>query len=491
VFWKTAIRGVAVFCSLLLLIAGSSGCTTYSAKLVSLKPELATGQYEKALATVEANSGDKDQLLYHLERGLIYHYANNFVDSNVEFAAADRLAADLYTQSISEGAFSLFSNDGAISYRARPFEMALVPYYKALNYFSLGQSDAAMVEARRASLLMSDYVDVTLKALPDEDKSDLALTSNNGFLLYMAGMLYDFDGEWNDAFISYRNAATAYQSNHVLMAVEVPPTLAADLERVSGRLGFQNELADIRESCPDVFSKSQLREAANRAEGRLSPGEWGSGNGEIALFLEVGFVPQKGEVRFDFPIFEGEAYNDPDYWSWQIWAGMGDMQAMVSGKEIEYWASVAAPELQDGKLSNVVKIRVSAGVAGSHTYAAKVENLARAARVTFDAEKGSIFTKAILRGLTKYLATRGVEKSAGELAGLFANIFGAATESADTRSWMTLPESLYLARLNLPPGLYDLKVEYLGHRGQVIASDVIPQVEVINGDWTFHAHRLF
>mgnify|MGYP002063766491 CR=1 FL=1 len=54
------------------------------------------------------------------------------------FAAAERLSDDLYTKSISEGAFSLISNDNAISYRARPYEMAMVPYFRALNYLALG-----------------------------------------------------------------------------------------------------------------------------------------------------------------------------------------------------------------------------------------------------------------------------------------------------------------------------------------------------------------
>ncbi len=482
---------MAVFSILALILAGSTGCTTYSTKFATLKPELAAGQYEKALATVEDNAGKKDRLLYRLERGLILHYAQRYEESNVEFTTADRMAADLYTKSVSEGAFSLFSNDGAISYRARPFEMALVPYYKAMNYFAMGQPNEAMVEARRASLIMSKYVDVTLEALPDDDKNDLALTSNNGFLLYTSGMLYDFDGEWNDAFIAYRNAATAYQQNHGLLAVEIPLTLAGDLERVSSHLGFNSELEQIKKACPDVFAKSGLVGLGNLGDGRSSPGSWTRGHGEVALFLEVGFVPQKGEVRFDFPIFEGEAYNDPDYWSWQIWSGMGNMQALVHGRKIEYWVSVAAPELQDEKLSNVAKIRVSAGVAGGKVIAGKIENLARSARITFDAEKPSIFTKAIMRGLTKYLTTRGAEKAGGELAGIFANIFGAVTESADTRSWMTLPESVFLARLNLAPGIYDLKVEYLGFRGQVLTSEVIPQVEVKKGDWTFRSHRLY
>src|SRR5690606_8924501 len=121
-----------------------------------------------ALATIERHGGSKDQVLVFLERGLILHYADRWRESNEAFAAAERLADELYTKSVSEGAFSLLANDGAISYRARPYELAMVPYYKALNYAYLGLRDEAQVEARRASLQMARYVDATLGGIRAE-----------------------------------------------------------------------------------------------------------------------------------------------------------------------------------------------------------------------------------------------------------------------------------------------------------------------------------
>ena len=65
------------------------------------------------------------------------------------------------------------------------------------------------------------------------------------------------------------------------------------------------------------------------------------------------------------------------------------------------------------------------------------------------------------------------------------------TESADTRSWLTLPEHVHLARLSLPPGTYDLNVEILGRRGEVLGTQVVPGVTVVPGDWTFISRRVF
>ncbi|MBD3219597.1 hypothetical protein GF314_00020, partial [bacterium] len=111
-----------------------AGCSTYTQKMVELRPRLADAEYDRALEIIEDETGGKDQLLASLERGLVLHEAGRYQQSNVAFAEAERLADELYGTSLSEGAISLFTNDMARSYRARPFEMVMVPYYRSLNY---------------------------------------------------------------------------------------------------------------------------------------------------------------------------------------------------------------------------------------------------------------------------------------------------------------------------------------------------------------------
>lgn len=470
--------------ALLLVLCCTGGCATYTAKMADLRPQVARGDWDGALATIERHGGSKDQVLVFLERGLILHYADRWRASNEAFAAAERLADELYTKSVSEGAFSLLANDGAISYRARPYELAMVPYYKALNYAYLGLRDEAQVEARRASLQMARYVDATLGGIRAEDRGELERIRSDAFLLYTSGMLYDWDGEINDAFIAYRNAALAYQQSHDLLDLQVPPSLARDLARTGQRLGFAAELEQLRGDCPDVFAAAPPPSQA-AAEAR-----WQPGTGEVALFLEGGFVAAKTQVRLDFPVFSGETYADDDTWAWEIYGGLGDMHALTSGRSVEYWVSVAAPALQDAP-GPLGEVRVTAGTAAGHARGWRAANLSRAARITFDAEKPTIFFKTILRGLAKYLASRGAKKAGGEWAGWAATIFGAATESADTRGWLTLPAEVHLVRLALPAGVHDLQVELVDREGRPMGSQTITGVEVRAGDWTFLSRRVF
>jgi hypothetical protein len=480
---------VVLACALLLL----SGCATYTDKLANLKPELAQGRYDEALAIVEKESGSKDRVLFYLERGLILHYADRWAESNEAFAAAERTAEELYRSSLTEGALSLITSDAGISYRGRPFELAMVPFYKAFNYIYLEDREAAQVEARRASQLLARYIDATLEGLRAEDRGELERVRNSAFLLYFSGLLYDWDGAVNDAFIAYRNAAVAFQQNHELLLVEIPPTLARDLERTGQRLGFQAELEQMRSTCPGVYAAAGLAGSGSdspSAQEYRDAVRWQQGRGEVVLFLEAGFVAHKTQVRFDFPIFSGEAYDDPDYWAWELYYGMGNFHAMTSGQKVEYWVSVAAPELQD-RPGGIGGARISAGTAAGNAVTTVVSDLSREARITFDAEKPSIFFKTILRGLTKYLASRGAEKATGQVGKWVANIFGAATERADTRSWLTLPENIHLGRLSLEPGVYDLRVDILDRQGRVLNTQSIPGVEVRAGDWTFVSRRIF
>ncbi len=459
----------------LLVLLG--GCATYSAKVADLRPDLAASRYTEALSTVEDNKSGKDMLLYHLERGIVLHYADRWVESNVAFAAAERLADELYTKSISEGVVSLFTNDNSISYRARPYEMAMVPYFRALNYIYLGEREDALVEGRKASLLLSKYIDHTLDGLDGEENSDLELIRNDAFLLYFSGMLYDWDGEINDAFIAYRNAAEAYAVNGGLLDLPTPLSLGADLARTARHLGFLDEIEHLQKTYPALFPTD-------------SPANQAPGHGEVVFLLEVGYVPQKIQNSLSFPILESDDDGaDNMAFAMALRGRGGSAYVVTGGDKIDYWLKVAMPELSR-EPPEVAGARVSAGVAGSHARTTPVENLAAASEITFEAEKGKILLKTIVRGLAKYGTTKKAEKQ-GWLAGVVANVFGAATEMADTRSWLTLPANIQLARLSLPPGTYDLNIELVDDKGRRIGSELVPQVTVRSGDWTFISRRVF
>ena len=458
-----------------ILVVLAAGCATYTAKLRDLRPQLTVGAYDEALMTIDEGTGGKDVLLAFLERGLILHFAGRFAESNEALAAAERTADELYARSISEGAVSLITNDMSISYRARPYEMAMVPYYRALNYLALGLRDDAMVEARKTSLMLAGYVDATIEGIARGETGDLERTRNDPFMLYFSGMLYDWDGELNDAFIAYRNAATAYQDLSGLLGIQPPPTLSSDLERVARRLGFEAELAQLRAVCPDVFRGAS-------ADAPIA------GTGEVVLFLEVGYVPAKDEARLNLPIFKSDDYDDNGAWAWALTDRAGRSYARKRSRDIAYWLTVAVPTMHQAR--SAVRRSCLAGPDGSRMRGTVVHNPAAVARITFEAEYPMILFKTVLRGLAKWLASNEAGKK-GKGWGLLANVLGAATETADTRGWLTLPDHVQLLRTRLPAGIHDLDVDLFDASGRPLGRVTVPGVEVRAGDWTFVNHRVF
>lgn len=103
------------------------------------------------------------------------------------------------------------------------------------------------------------------------------------------------------------------------------------------------------------------------------------------------------------------------------------------------------------------------------------------AYATWEQARGAVMAGALTRLLTRVVLGEGVRHATGGgVEGLFASLITqaslAAADTPDTRSWSTLPARLALARLELPPGSYRLR---LSVRGETLEQ----QVELAPGGW--------
>ncbi|HET7232044.1 MAG TPA: hypothetical protein VFJ16_18705, partial [Longimicrobium sp.] len=88
-----------------------------------------------------------DELVRQLQLGLVYHYAGKWEASNAAFEWAEAEAQNRFTRSLAQQAGQFLVNDAVVDYVPPASEMALLPYYRMLNYLALGSSDGALVEA--------------------------------------------------------------------------------------------------------------------------------------------------------------------------------------------------------------------------------------------------------------------------------------------------------------------------------------------------------
>ena len=119
------------------------------------------------------------------------------------------------------------------------------------------------------------------------------------------------------------------------------------------------------------------------------------------------------------------------------------------------------------------------------TQGARYHDVSAIARHTLEVKMPAITARAIARMALKDRLAKETEKKSGQLAGLVANLTAVMTETADTRSWLTLPDEIYLARLRLPEGVHDLDVEILGQGGGVLMRRHFEGIEIAAGETVF------
>ena len=132
-----------------VLVVSCSGLNNYYSKLETL---MTKEKYSDAQSFVDNSKkayGNKNQLLYYLDLGLTRHLSKNYAESNSAFEQAKQVYSQNYTESISAGVFSIFSNDTVIPYYGQPYEMAYASVFCALNYILQGYDNEAVVEARQ------------------------------------------------------------------------------------------------------------------------------------------------------------------------------------------------------------------------------------------------------------------------------------------------------------------------------------------------------
>ncbi len=457
-------------------LLGATSCATYVASNLELRAHLAAGDWQRALGRVDARPGGTDRLLELLHRGHTLHYAGRFEESNAAFQQAEDLAASLYTRSVSQAAASLIVNDTTVPYPGQPHELAMVPFYRAFNYLSLRDREAAQVEARKATLALASAVEATLREIErPADQGAARKLQDSGFLHWFSGLLFESEGAANDAFVAYRNAARAYLAERDLTGVSPPPELGRDLERVALGLGFRAEVDQLRAASPELFP----------APTATPPPEAG---GEVVVVLESGWVATRDQVMLKLPILDVDRrYRSTDDLAWVLVdrASPGWRPSYDVG--IEYWLTMAFPVMAPADTGRVSAVRVTAAQASATSQAA--DDLSRRAAAAYEAERGQLLFKTVLRALLKYAAAEAAERE-DRTAGAIVNLLGVLTERADTRCWLTLPDRLSVARVTLPAGRHELSFEYLDPSGRVVFAES-ETVDIAAGDWVFLNRRPF
>lgn len=455
-----------------------------------LRHYLMAAAYDSAVRMLDAGArtAPRDELLRRLQLGLMLHQAGRWEASNEAFEWAEREAEDRYTRSMSRAAGSLVVNDGVLKYVPTLPERTMIPYHRMLNYLALGRMDEAAVEARRASLLLADEV-------PGERCRGGAL------LPYLAGLVYGAAGERNDALVSLRRAEAAFEGC-AGEGLSAPEAFGMDLLRAATELGVR-EVAD----------------SARARYGLPSGVPAGRESGDLVVLVEHGWAAHRAEEDVHVPVFpeeiEGLEGKDDDDVGVAEAAGRITTRLLGNLAEQSAWGSAfdehpAARWASALSGAHVLKFawpvyRLEASrpagvrvlVGDTAAALATVEDVSSGVVREFEKRRPLILTRAVGRGVVKYLASRELEKKAeeeggevaGYVAGRLANFAGNALERADTRSWSLLPDRISVARVSLPPGEHRVRIEV--RDGEGVDTLDLGTVTVRPGERVFRSRRVW
>jgi hypothetical protein len=399
-----------------------AACTTFSDTIQSTERGLAQQQPKTALAAYEkVKPASSDRVLYLMNKGMLLRMSGDSAESTRTLEQAKHGIEELRALSLREQALSVTVNDATKSFIGEDFERVMVNNYLALNYLEGGQLDAARVEALQVDLLLREKAQKITVASP---------YAEDAFARYLAGIVYEDEGEWSDAMISYRKAYEAYKKQLKTFSVAMPETLKHDLIRLADRMGLAEEAKGYREEfkIDRTLSEAELLE-----------------RGEIILTVHAGLAPLKRERSTTVP--------NP-----------------ATGRILR----IALPQYRS-RAQPFVYATLSVDSASAKT--SRVENIDAIAVKTLDAQMPLITARAVARMAAKDTVAAVAGSGGGgnssasttaALLGLAVNVAGVLTERADTRSWFTLPGEIHLARLPLPPGEYKLKIELHGRDERVL-----------------------
>lgn len=455
---KLSFRSAAV----LALVFCCLGCASHNTELISVRESLVQGNVGAAVSQFEKRDAKDKDLLYLLERGYMMHLAGRFEESNLAFAKAEERADELFTKSLSRGALSLVSNDLALPYRSVPHELQFVQYYRALNYMELGQPEEALVEARKANAYLAAYAEKT---------EGQELFRQDAFLQYFTGLLYESEGEANDAVVSLRDALSRYREYETAFGQLAPSWLLADYYAAAEHVGLEAELDSLVSIDSSVASRSREGDRDN-----------------LVVFFESGFVPYRESVEIALPVFKDDNTHQVVTAKRYVDEYQGNLYYYEKGKvKLDHVLSFAFPSLVQ------VPARVSScelELSSGEVLAAEPSlNLAAIATADFHKRVPGILLKTIARALTKE-AVRKEAKEEDETLGWIINAVNIATEQADTRGWILLPGQYFMLKAALPEGPQVLKARFRSADGEVV-DEWERTLEVVPGKIHFAAFRSY
>lgn len=426
------------FLTLALLTAS---CATYYHQHHDFNSQFEKGDLPKALEVLqkkESLANSKSKFLYFVNNGLVLSIIGKYEASNDFFERAYLFGEDYHVNYFHEAA-GYMTNPNMSVYRGEDHEHLMLLYFKAINFLKMQKPDQALVECRR--------LNIRLNQLSDKYQSERKY-QRDAFVHNLMGIIYQSTGDFNNAFIAYRNALETYEEDYQnLFSLTAPDQLKKDLLNTAWWTGFIEEFREYQ----DRFAMQDYVPEKPDAE--------------LVFFWHNGLSPVKSEWNINFIIdhrgdnmvvFSNEGMGISFPFQLNEKREKSELQRLEVFR-VTFPKYVERPEYyHEGSLTT-----------GSVTMPLELtEDISKIAFHSLRERMVLEFSKGLLRAALKKATEMSIRKEDEGLAALIG-VVNALTEKADTRNWQTLPHSIYYARVPLREGKNDVRFSIAAGRDAV------------------------
>lgn len=409
------VKRLPAFSLLLLTLACAAGYTGTLRPVVGI---LDTGRPEEAIARLRQvfpDSTGNDRLLYLMELGNLARYAGMHQVARAALLRAESMSDTQRGTLIGQEAAALLTSDLAREFRGADYEKVFINYALAASFAADGQFESALVEARR--------VNQKLRVFNTDYGENPNRYTDDAFIRYFMGTLYEAGGELSDALISYRRALMIYEGDYARnYGVPAPDLLQTDVMRLAEATGFESLLSEYEQRWPGVTWEN------------TGPGP---GYGELIVVLEAGSIARRTEVNYPITT-DDRVFN------------------------------ISLPAIAEFPRRPVTASVEAGGATGHFRLAQDMNALARqnlrdhAARDVIRAAARTAVKAGVAQLGEEIAEEASGDSRVGDVVGLLLSIAGAVSDRADLRAWLTMPAQILVTRVRVPQGTWPVSLTMNG-----------------------------
>lgn len=407
-----------------LLTVTLSGCSvmrSYDDELKQTIDLVGQGQLDQALTQHEANnSGNDPDLLYYLEKGELLRLKSQYKDSAAAWLQADRKVneweneAKIRAGAILENAGAIVLNDKTRRYDGHDYEKVMLSTQLALDHLLNGDWNSARTEIKKTHEREAVIAEINAKdaaALEQESKEKGITTTFKDLNGYPVETLNS--AEVTALKNGYQSAFSHYLAGFVYEALNEPGLASPGYRQAI-------ELRPNIKTLEDGLSTLDTRPALRK------PSET-----DVLFVVESGAAPALSSITIPVPV---------------IVSNLG-----VIPISFPVLHSDPSHTLQPSTL----------GIDGKDTLPlSAITSLDAMSKRALRDDMPGIIVRGILRAAAKTMSQKALMDQGGyaSIAGIALNVANVITESADERTWRTLPATISIARATLPSGKHDITV---------------------------------